>query len=72
MNELIAPFETGLFLYQLCVLLHLILTPITIFQILKNQDWFKQPAILIFLVIIFPFIASIPTLIALNVKKTKV
>lgn len=68
MNELIAPFETGLFLYQLCILLYLILTPIAIFQILKKQDRFKQPAILIFLVIVFPFIVSIPLLIAHKVK----
>ncbi|CAD0005160.1 hypothetical protein FLACHUCJ7_02257 [Flavobacterium chungangense] len=72
MNQLINQFETGLFLYQLCVLLHLILTPIAIFQILKKQDRFKQPAILIFLVIVFPFIVSIPLLISLKVKKTKI
>ncbi|GGF04896.1 hypothetical protein GCM10011518_12650 [Flavobacterium limi] len=71
MNQLINQFETGLFLYQLCILLHLILTPITIFYIIKNQHRFKQPYILAFFVITFPFVVSIPALIALKIKKTE-
>ncbi|OOV17451.1 hypothetical protein BXU10_15250 [Flavobacterium sp. LM4] len=71
MNELIAPFETGLFLYQLCILLYLILTPLAIFYIIKDRHKFKQPYVLIFLVIVFPLIVSIPAIIALNIKKVK-
>lgn len=71
MNQLINQFSTGLFVYQLCVLLHLILMSIAIFYILKNQHKFKHPYILIFLVILFPLIISIPTIIALNIKKVK-
>lgn len=71
MDQSINQFSTGLFIYQFCILLHLILTPISIFYIIKNQHRFKQPYVLAFFVIAFPFIVSIPTLIALKIKKTE-
>lgn len=71
MDQLINQFSTGLFIYQFCILLHLILTPISIFYIIKNKHTFKHPYVLIFLVIAFPLIVSIPAIIALNIKKVK-
>jgi predicted neutral ceramidase superfamily lipid hydrolase len=72
MEQLINQFETGLFIYQSCLLLYFILTPLAIFYIIKDRHKFKQPYVLIFLVIVFPLIVSIPAIIALNIKKVKV
>ncbi|WP_379824303.1 hypothetical protein [Flavobacterium notoginsengisoli] len=69
MEKLADKFTVSLYLYQIAFLLHIILTALTVYYVLKNKDKFRNPYLLIVFSFLFPFIVSVPLVFSLAKKK---